>query len=353
MKLLTVAIPAYNMEHYLDRSCSSLLVKQQYLLDGLDVIIVNDGSTDRTSDIGRKYATRWPGTFRIIDKRNGNYGSCINKAIEEAKGVYFRILDADDWYETDTFEQYLRFLDGIIKKGDAPDAVLSGYRRVAQDGAELGEIAYPNFGGRVFGVDDLMPIAESVAMHGLAYRTELLRNMEYRQQEGISYTDNQFVVTPMLRVQRLISFDGMVYSYMLGRQGQTMSVVATVRSMSMYSILLSAIASDCERFLPDARAQNIAFVKKYIKHIVEFVYALFLRDVRLSQVKRCFAEFDKSVNANFPDLYKDCADLHVGRRCGYRYVSALRRMIENGVWDVLCFACLRCALRASIAIKNS
>ena len=84
-KTLTIIIPSYNMEKYLDRCLSSLIIDDG-LMDLLEALIINDGSKDRTSEIGHQYETKYPGTFRVIDKENGHYGSCINRGLTEAKG---------------------------------------------------------------------------------------------------------------------------------------------------------------------------------------------------------------------------------------------------------------------------
>ena len=102
MKLLTLAISAYNMQEYLGKCLDS--VTRRDIPDTLEVIIVNDGSKDKTSEIAHQYEKRFNSIVRVIDKENGHYGSCINKALEVATGKYFRPLDADDWMNTDALD---------------------------------------------------------------------------------------------------------------------------------------------------------------------------------------------------------------------------------------------------------
>ena len=98
-KILTVVIPTYNMEKYLDRCLTSLIVTNNDLLERLEVIVVIDGAKDRSSEIAHSYQIRYPQTFIVIDKENGNYGSCVNRGVAEATGKYIKILDADDWFD--------------------------------------------------------------------------------------------------------------------------------------------------------------------------------------------------------------------------------------------------------------
>ena len=94
-KLLTVIVPSYNMEKYLLKCLGSLIVAPE-LMERIEVIVVNDGSTDRTSEIAHSFEVKFPGVFRVIDKENGHYGSCVNAGLKMASGVFAKILDADD-----------------------------------------------------------------------------------------------------------------------------------------------------------------------------------------------------------------------------------------------------------------
>ena len=101
MKLLTLAIASYNMEAFLDQCLES--VTSFDIPDSLEVLVVNDGSNDRTSNIAHVYQKLRPDIVKVIDKKNGHYGSCINEALKNATGKYFRPLDADDWVNTKIF----------------------------------------------------------------------------------------------------------------------------------------------------------------------------------------------------------------------------------------------------------
>ena len=98
-KLLTIIIPTYNMEKYLDKCLSSLIVDDKELMTQLEVLVVIDGAKDRSSEIAHTYQDKYPDTYVVIDKENGNYGSCINRGLKEASGKYVKVLDADDYEE--------------------------------------------------------------------------------------------------------------------------------------------------------------------------------------------------------------------------------------------------------------
>ena len=104
-KILTIIIPTYNMEKYLDKCLTSLIIEDKKLMKLLEVLVVIDGAKDRSSEIGHTYQDKYPETFRVIDKENGNYGSCINRGLKEAKGKYVKVLDADDSFDNGNFSK--------------------------------------------------------------------------------------------------------------------------------------------------------------------------------------------------------------------------------------------------------
>ena len=126
-KILSIIIPTYNMESLLTQCLNSLMVSKN--LDMLEVLVINDGSTDKSSQIAHQYEVEYPNSFRVIDKANGNYGSCINAALPLVKGKYVRILDADDSYNTENLNQFIDFLSDIDV-----DLVLSDFSHYIMDG---------------------------------------------------------------------------------------------------------------------------------------------------------------------------------------------------------------------------
>lgn len=218
-KLLTLAVPTYNMEKYLMRCLDSVLCEN---MDYLEVLVVNDGSKDSSSEIGHTYETRYPNVIRVIDKENGNYGSCVNRALAEAKGKYFRMLDADDWCDTVALNQWLENLktcdadmvltvaedrndEGkILQTLDAPCAVQEGTIYMANkfDGIRLG-------------------YTKLFCSHIVTYKTSILKGIKLHLQHGISYTDNEYVFFPLDHIQTIVYYRLPVYQYFVGREGQT------------------------------------------------------------------------------------------------------------------------------------
>ena len=111
-KILTIIIPTYNMEKYLRRCLDSLIIDEEGMKQ-LEVLVINDGSKDSSSQIAHEYQDKYPDTYRVIDKENGNYGSCINRGLKEATGKYVKVLDSDDTYDNHSLVEYLQTLNTI------------------------------------------------------------------------------------------------------------------------------------------------------------------------------------------------------------------------------------------------
>lgn len=224
-KLLSLVIPTYNMEQYLDKCLTSLILPNKELMRSVEVLVINDGSKDNSLAIGRRYQEIYPDTYRVVDKENGNYGSCINRGLKEATGTYIKILDADDWFDTPSYEAFLQFL-----RNTQADLVLSDFEMVKPSGEKICTFRYP-----------LLPEQHSmknnkavydVWMHAVTYRRAIFDGLDYFQTEGISHTDIEWIFLPMVHVKRVEHFPHVVYKYLIGREGQTMNPEALMRESS-------------------------------------------------------------------------------------------------------------------------
>lgn len=208
------------MEKYLRRCLDSLIIDEEGMKQ-LEVLVINDGSKDSSSQIAHEYLDKYPDTFRVIDKENGNYGSCINRGLKEATGKYVKVLDADDWFDNSNFRLYIKY----INRMDA-DMVLSACSKIDDFGNEVGEFGLPfKWAFKEYAIGTLaMEQRTSIQMHCVAYKTEMIRKIEYVQLEGISYTDQLWVTYPMAAVKSYAAFNRNLYMYLVGREGQTMDI---------------------------------------------------------------------------------------------------------------------------------
>lgn len=220
-KLLTLIVPTYNKETYIEDCVHS--VTDTDWDRALEIIIVNDGSTDNTLSVARKLQHDYPGIVEVIDKQNGNYGSAVNAALPEAKGKYVRLLDADDQYYKDGFCKLM----ALLSNTDC-DMYISNYAVVESEG-RIRTDKFPWHGEyeKVYSLEEAFAMLpdnqKPLFMYNITYRTSILQKNGYRQTEGMSYTDTEWMFYPLFHIHTVIFADFVVYKYYLGIPGQTVS----------------------------------------------------------------------------------------------------------------------------------
>lgn len=215
-KVLTISIAAYNVENYLTETLESLICP---CIDSLDIIVVNDGSSDATSSIAHSFSQKHPDSIRVIDKPNGGYGSTHNASLLNARGKYFRYVDGDDWYDRDALDKYVSLLATC-----EADAVITPYVRVFTEEANREVIVddvtcFPEATYRT--ADVVLP--KPVAACAIAYKTELLRSMDFVMSEKLFYTDIEYAYLPWTHVDTFMVSKLPLYRYRLGHGGQSVS----------------------------------------------------------------------------------------------------------------------------------
>lgn len=336
-KLLSIVVPVYRVEQYIRKCLGSLIVSDD-LMGLLEVIVVNDGSPDRSADIAKEFVNKYPQTFRVIDKENGNYGSCINRGLKEAKGKYIRICDGDDSYDSEALCKLLK----LLELTDA-DLFLTDYVTVDAQGNVIDRSPIRSVRkrmpvGEVFNFHDYLRETHfeyTPQMHCTTYRTSLLRDMNYHQTEGISYTDLQWATLPITQVKTAFYQPVDVYRYLLGREGQTMDANNQIKNVrNLYQMLL-----DMAEFYQ--KGDYDTFYKPFIKLVFERNMYSFYPDVILfcHGDAKALSDFDERLK-KYPDLYRLFAShthLHglinyveLWRRRGYKKLPWLYRKI--GGW---------------------
>ncbi len=283
-KLLSIIVPAYNMEKYLPNGLGSLVVPDADLLKLLDVIVVNDGSKDRTSEVAHRFAEKHPDVFRVVDKANGNYGSCINAALPMAQGRFVRILDADDSYDTEAFERYLH---AIASFPETVDMVVSDWTQIDETGRVTSTTRYPFPLGVRFDFKEVIAHDCYIPMHSIAYRTALLHEIGYVQSEGISYTDTEWANIPLVAVRDICAVHEPVYRYLVGRAGQTVEPATFHRNVWMLDKILERMMNVYEEasWAPEARVYLQREISRLFKLSMRFHFGVAFNQMALSYLE--------------------------------------------------------------------
>lgn len=221
MKLLSVAVPCYNSAAYMRRCVDSLLPGGEEV----EILIIDDGSADETLSIARAYEQEHPGVVRAIHQKNAGHGGAINTALRHASGLYFKVVDSDDWVDAAALDKVLDRLRHFAANHVDMDVLISNYV-YDKAGARRKKVmqyrrALPR--GTVLTWADVrhLPLGHYILMHSVIYRTRLLRDCGIRLPEHTFYVDNLFVYEPMRMVKTLYYLDVDLYHYFIGREDQS------------------------------------------------------------------------------------------------------------------------------------
>ena len=279
-KLLSIIIPTYNMEALLPRCLDSLLVEGA--LSRIEAMVVNDGSKDGSLAVANSYRNRFPDSVTVIDKPNGNYGSTINAALPVAQGKYIKILDSDDWFDSGAL---IRFLDALENVGT--DMVITHFNTIGEDGSRQ-VTKYNVYGkepyeyGKAYNLDSVLSdgYIRFFLMHAITYRTQMLRDMGYRQTEGISYTDTEWSCYPVFRAQDITFLDINLYQYNLAREGQTMDPKVLARSLDQMELMTRKLIEFLGSYdLKSLSEQRLRFIRQYYCNRVRIMCKCHLMDI--------------------------------------------------------------------------
>lgn len=304
MKLLSIIIPAYNMEAYLPQCVESMI--RTTLRTSLEIVIVNDGSDDKTLRVAQQYADKYPDTVRVIDKENGNYGSTINAALPVVEGEYVKILDADDSFEGSRLADFITALQRLkgVDMLVTPFVEVSKLRERKVKYNIYGRNAYDT--GKIYDAEHIFAdgAIRFFAMHGVCYRTELLREMNYIQSEGISYTDQEWVFYPLFGVQTIAFADIPLYRYNTTREGQTTDEAVVLRSMEQLVEVTETLAKHfVESPKEELSAARVAFLRNVVADRIRIVMRKYL--LVMSDAEFADSDFAK-VYSRMMELVEAC-----------------------------------------------
>lgn len=223
MKLLSVVIPCYNSEEYMENCIESLLSGG----DDVELLIVNDGSVDNTAKIANKYAKKYPSIVKAIHQENGGHGEAVNTGIRNASGEYFKVVDSDDWVDTRAYHKILRKLNEFAEDSSFVDMVVSNFVYEKKGSRFKKVMNYDKIlpKEKIFTWDDIKPFRKGkyMMMHSIIYRTQLLRNCGLELPKHTFYVDNLFVYQPLKHVKSIYYLNVDFYRYFIGREDQSVN----------------------------------------------------------------------------------------------------------------------------------
>ena len=223
MKYISFAIPCYNSQDYMAHAIESSLPGGEEV----EIMIVNDGSKDKTSQIAHEYMDKYPDIIKVIDKENGGHGDAVNAGLANASGKYFKVVDSDDWVDEEALHKILMLLRHLEEDNEQIDMLISNYVYEKVGVTHKKCIHYRNVlpQDEVFRWDDIghFRLDQYILMHSVIYRTDMLKLSQMRLPKHTFYVDNIYVYYPLPHVRKIYYLDVDFYRYFIGREDQSVN----------------------------------------------------------------------------------------------------------------------------------
>ncbi|MBQ4068283.1 MAG: glycosyltransferase family 2 protein [Lachnospiraceae bacterium] len=303
MKILTIAIPCYNSQDYMEKCINSALIGGE----DVEIIIVNDGSSDNTAAIADEYAAKYPTIVKAIHKENGGHGDAVNHGIENATGMYFKVVDSDDWLDEAAFKKILKVLKKVVEENHGLDLLLANYvyDKVGRKNKKVMKYKGALPTNRIINWESAkikFSKWQYVLMHSVIYRTQLLKDCGVKLPKHTFYVDNIYLFKPMIEVDKLMYIDADLYHYYIGREGQSVTESTMVKRIDQ-QLLINRTLIEFFSKNKDINKQKYKFLLQYLDMMmcVASVICIVSDDKEILQKKKELWKFLKDTD---PELHR-------------------------------------------------
>lgn len=335
-KVLTVAIPSYNVEKFLRTTLDSFICEEE-VMKKIEVIVVDDGSKDSTANIGREYEEKYPDTFKIISKENGGHGSAVNCGIENASGKYYKVVDGDDWVNTEDFVKLVSLLEKC-----SSEYVFTNYYEYYDDVKKQDKVEYGSYeNGKSYKFSDIKDMPY-IPMHALVIRTDILQNNKIRLDEKCFYVDMEYISFPVPYVKSITYFDLYIYVYRLNLSTQSVSVAGFQKHIEDHLRVTRHLNEFYCQYSSSPEMEEDK--KSYLKGLVTYttltqstIFSSF--PYRDKENRKRFARFDAELKKISPEIYEATSasskKLTLLRKYNfkhYTFIQFLSRLRNGSKW---------------------
>ncbi len=271
MKLLSIVVPCYNSQDYMEKCVESLVVGG----DEVEILVVNDGSSDNTAAIADQLQERYPGIVRAIHQPNKGHGGAVNTGLENATGMYFKVVDSDDKVKASAFRTILDKLREYKDAEEKIDLLISNfvYDKEGQSHKKVMQYRSALPVNRMFTWDETKHFKKGqyILMHSVIYRTELLKECGMRLPEHCFYVDNIYVFQPMPGVKNMYYLDVNFYYYFIGRDDQSVNQDVMIRRLDQQAKVNRIMYDYFSDSVRDGRIEKKSHLFKYMYNYLEII----------------------------------------------------------------------------------
>lgn len=232
-KILTISVAAYNIENLIKDNLESFIKCKEK--ESIEVIVVDDGSKDSTAKVVEEYEKKYPSIIKLIKKKNEGAGSTVNYGIKNATGKFFKMIDGDDWVESENLDVLINKLKNL-----EVDMVITNHKTYDESQKKVvSESKFDIIEEKICEFNDVCKNM-SLKMHNVIYKTDILKNNNIVLDNGF-YTDMEYLLLPLPYINTVIYYDLNIYMYRIARAGQSVSLVSMQKHIDMHNIVLKRL----------------------------------------------------------------------------------------------------------------
>ncbi|MBP5512325.1 glycosyltransferase family 2 protein [Candidatus Saccharibacteria bacterium] len=327
-KILSVSVAAYNLGDMIRENLDSFVKAPKKVLDKIEILVTNDGSTDDTPKIVKEYAKKYPKSIILINQKNQGAGSTVNSGIKHATGKYFKMIDGDDWVESINLESIISKLE----KTDA-DIVLTdmltyneSVKRITdRSGYNLKEDTDLKFTDVCNSID--------IQMHNAMYKTELLKKNKVKLDNGF-YTDIEYVLLPLPFVKKIAYFAEPLYVYRIARSGQSMSKASMRKNAKQHSLVLKRLIDEYDKVRKNLAPETDKYLTTAIGRVANTELRVKLlieepKEAKKENIKDFFAWVESYGGKEIYKCFLKGRKARILKLTNFKAISYLERLVEK------------------------
>lgn len=302
-KILSLIVPSYNCEKYLDKCLQSFYNKN--VIDKLDIIVVNDGSGDSTELVAQKYCERYPNSCRLISQQNKGHGGALNTGCSAAVGKYLKVIDADDWIQTANLEKFIRLLEECNS-----DVVLTHHytRNITTKETKKWK-SYPDSFNHAYTFEQIMSqwknFDRSLTFHGITYKTDFYHKFSIQLSEHVFYEDHEYATIPCCYASSITPFDLFIYNYRIGDVEQSVSDENQLKRLSHTKTVLERLMKEYKNLkLANHSAGRQYYCMKVQGLLLSYIATVMLVERNKARGRKLGAAIMENFKTNMPQTYE-------------------------------------------------
>lgn len=332
MKYISFAIPSYNSESYMENAIHSILPAGE----DVEILVVNDGSKDRTREIGEQYAAKYPTIVKVVNKENGGHGDAVNFGLAHATGKYFKVVDSDDKVDKESLMKIMETVKGFERDGKEVDMILSNYvyDKVGKRHKKVMNYRSVLPQNQILNWDEAkkLRLGQYILMHSVIYRTEMLKACDLKLPKHTFYVDNIYVYYPLPHVKKFCYIDTNFYLYYIGREDQSVNEKVMIGRLDQ-QIFVTKTMIDMYRLEEDVKSDKLRhYMRNYLTMMMTISTVLCIRSKQEENLDK-MRELWQYLKKADPATYKKVRHSLLGRFCNLP--GKVGRAIGAGVYCIV------------------